>query len=157
MYYKADSAEIIGNVKIGEDVTIWHQAVVRGDRDSVTIGDRSNVQDGCIVHMEQGCPVVIGCDVTIGHRAIVHGCKIGDNTMVGMGAIIINHAVIGKNCIIGAGALVSEGKEIPDNSIVIGMPGKVLKECTPEQIEHNTVNASHYLDEGKATLKAIEN
>ncbi|MCF0131799.1 MAG: gamma carbonic anhydrase family protein [Pseudobutyrivibrio sp.] len=156
MYYKANSAEIIGDVTIGDDVTIWHQAVIRGDRDSIVIGNRSNVQDGCILHLEDGCPINIGEGVTIGHRAIVHGCVIGDNTTVGMGAIVMNRAVVGKNCIIGAGALIPEGKEIPDNSIVVGMPGKVVKECTLEQIEHNRVNADFYVNEGKLVLKAVE-
>ena len=120
----APGAVVLGDVTIGENSGIWYNAVVRGDGDSIVIGKESNIQDNAVVHLGSGYPVEIGDHVTIGHGAIVHGCKIGDNTMIGMGAILMNGCKIGKNCIIGAGALVTQNVEIPDNSLVVGNPGK---------------------------------
>ena len=117
----APGAVVLGDVTIGENSGIWYNAVVRGDRDSIVIGRESNIQDNAVVHLGSGYPVEIGDHVTIGHGAIIHGCKIGDNTMIGMGAILMNGCKIGKNCIIGAGALVTQNVEIPDNSLVIGI------------------------------------
>ena len=144
--YIAPGARVTGNVTLGENVNIWDNAVVRADDCSITIGDCSNVQDNATLHIDSDAFINIGKYVTIGHNAIVHGCTIGDNTMIGMGSIVMNHAVIGRNCIIGAGALVTEGKQIPDGSVVMGVPGKVVKEISPEQIEFNTKNACHYAE-----------
>ncbi len=123
----ADSACVIGNVKLDEDVGIWFGVVIRGDNEPINIGARSNIQENSVLHTDPGFPVIIGEGCTIGHNATIHGCKIGDNSLIGMGATILNGAVIGKNCLIGAGALVTEGKQIPDNSLVVGAPAKVIR------------------------------
>jgi carbonic anhydrase/acetyltransferase-like protein (isoleucine patch superfamily) len=143
--FLADGAHVTGNVTIGKNVGIWYNAVVRGDEATIEIGDNSNVQDNAVVHVGYGYDCKIGNGVTIGHGAIVHGCTVGDNTIIGMGAIILNGAKVGKNCIIGAGALVAEGKEIPDNSVAFGSPAKVFREMRPEDIEHNKQNAMEYV------------
>lgn len=126
-FFVADSASVIGNVTIGEDVGIWFGVVIRGDNEPIVIGARSNIQENTVLHTDPGCPVHIGEGCTIGHKAMIHGCTIGDNSLIGMGAIVLNGVKIGKNCLIGAGALITEGKEIPDNSLVVGSPGKVIR------------------------------
>ena len=146
----APGAVVQGDVTIGENSGIWYNAVVRGDRDSIVIGKESNIQDNAVVHLGSGHPVEIGDHVTIGHGAIVHGCKIGDNTMIGMGAILMNGCKIGKNCIIGAGAIITGGKEIPDNSLVVGNPGKILRQVTEAEVEENLKNARLYVEEAAA-------
>jgi carbonic anhydrase/acetyltransferase-like protein (isoleucine patch superfamily) len=123
----APTAVIVGDVVVGPEAGIWFGVVARGDIERISIGARSNVQENCVLHTDAGYPLIIGEGCTIGHGAIVHGCTIGDNTLVGMGAIVLNGARIGRNCLIGAGALVTEGKEIPDNSLVIGSPAKVVR------------------------------
>ena len=123
----ADSASVIGNVKLHEEVGIWFGVVIRGDNEPISIGARSNIQENSVLHTDPGFPVIIGEGCTIGHNATIHGCKIGDNSLIGMGATILNGAVIGKNCLIGARALVTEGKQIPDNSLVVGAPAKVIR------------------------------
>ena len=142
----AKGSIVLGDVTIGKDVGIWYNAVVRGDTASIVIGDGSNVQDNAVVHVDANHPTTIGAGVTIGHGAIVHGCTIGDNTVIGMGAIILNDAVVGKNCTIGAGALVSGGTVIPDNSIAFGNPAKIRREMRPEEIEFNKHNAQVYVE-----------
>jgi len=132
-YWVAPTATLIGDVRLEEDASVWFQAVLRGDREPITIGRRSNVQDGCVFHTDPGCPLTVGANCTIGHNVILHGCTIQDNSLIGMGSTILNGAVIGSNCIIGANALVAEGKVIPDNSLVVGIPGKVAK-VLPESI-----------------------
>ena len=144
--WMAEGSVVLGDVTLGKDVGIWYNAVVRGDAASIVIGDRSNVQDNAVVHVDSGHSTTIGEGVTIGHGAIVHGCTIGDNTVIGMGAIILNGAVVGKNCTIGAGSLVSGGTVIPDNSIAFGNPAKVRREMKPEEIEFNKRNAQVYVD-----------
>lgn len=151
----AQGAIVLGNVSAGQGSSIWYHATVRGDRDLVTIGDGSNIQDNCVVHVDAGHPVSIGNNVTVGHGAILHGCTIGDNTLIGMGAILLNGCVIGQNCIIGAGALVTQNTRIPDNSLVLGNPGKVKREVTPEEIQSNLANARHYVEEAHSNLKSI--
>ncbi len=126
-YWIAGSADIIGKVRLLENASVWFGAVLRGDNEWITVGVGSNVQDGCVLHTDMGAPLTIGEYCTIGHKAILHGCVIGDNSLIGMGAIVLNHAVIGKNCLIGAGALIAEGKVIPDNSLVVGAPGKIIR------------------------------
>lgn len=148
----APGAVVLGDVTIGEYCGIWYNAVVRGDRGSVVIGKESNIQDNAVVHLGSGYPVEIGDRVTIGHGAIVHGCTIGDNTMVGMGAILMNGCKIGKNCIIGAGALVTQNVEIPDNSLVIGNPGRVKRPVTEEEIRWNLENAQLYVEEAREEM-----
>ena len=141
----APNSTLIGNIILGEESSIWFGCVLRGDNDTITIGAGSNIQDLSMVHVDPGVPVHIGSRVTIGHRAIIHGCFIDDNTLIGMGAIVMNRARIGKFCIIGAGALVPEGMEIPDYSVVMGVPGKVVKEVTQEQTERIRRNAESYM------------
>ena len=142
--FVADTAAVIGNVNIGKGSSIWYGAVLRGDIESITKGEFINVQDNSVIHTETGKPTKIGDYTVIGHNAIVHGCTIGNNCLIGMGAIILNRAVIGDNCIIGAGALVPEGKVIPPNSLVLGVPGKVVREVTDEEIESIKRNAMRY-------------
>ena len=152
----APGAVVLGDVTIGENSGIWYNAVVRGDRDSIVIGKESNIQDNAVVHLGSGYPVEIGDHVTIGHGAIVHGCKIGDNTMVGMGAILMNGCKIGKNCIIGAGALVPEGMVIPDGSVAVGVPARVIKPVTEAQIAASLHNAAHYVEHGKVHARELK-
>ncbi|MBP7059967.1 MAG: gamma carbonic anhydrase family protein [Lachnospiraceae bacterium] len=151
--YIAPTAVIMGKVTIAEKCSVWYNAVIRGDRDTITIGEGSNIQDNCVVHEDQGKPVEIGKYVTVGHGAIVHGCKVGDNTLVGMNATIMNGAVVGKNCVIGAGALITENANIPDNSVVMGVPGKIIKQVSPEMEEHFRLNAMKYVDEAMEYLE----
>lgn len=145
----APGAIVSGDVTIGENASIWYNATVRGDRHPIVIGGGTNVQDNCVIHVGAGYSVHIGENVTIGHGAIVHGCEIGDNSLIGMGAILLNGSVVGKNCIIGAGALITEGKKIPDNSLVIGSPGVVKRQVTREELERNLYNAGLYVAEAK--------
>ena len=138
-------AQVIGNVELGEDVSIWHGAVLRGDTDSITIGNNSNVQDNCVVHCTKGFPVKIGDNVSVGHGAVVHGCTLEDNVLIGMNATVLNGAHIAKNSIVGAGAVVSEGKEFPENSLILGVPAKLIKELSPEQVQMIQNNADNYV------------
>jgi carbonic anhydrase/acetyltransferase-like protein (isoleucine patch superfamily) len=147
--FVADNAKVIGNVTIGKQVGIWFGAVIRADRDRIIIGDRSNIQDNCVVHTSKGFPVTIGNDVSVGHGAILHGCTIGNRVLVGMGAIIINGARIGEGSIIGAGAVITEGKEIPPNSVVVGVPGKIVKLVDQDQQQHILNNAVSYVELAK--------
>ena len=150
--YLSPCASLTGDITLGEDVSIWHHATLRADCGPIRIGRGSNIQDNAVVHMDPGGEVVIGEYVTVGHSAIVHGCRVGDGTLIGMGAIIMNHARIGRNCIIGAGALVTQGTDIPDNSLVIGSPAKVKRAVTPDELEKSRQNALHYIEEAKRTL-----
>ncbi len=143
-YWVAPNAVLIGRVTLGEAVGIWFGAVLRGDQEPIVIGAESNVQELCVFHTDAGFPVTVGRGCTIGHRAIVHGCAIGDNCLVGMGATILNGARVGDNCLIGAGALVPEGREIPPGSLVLGMPGKVVRPLGEDEIAHNRWAAGHY-------------
>lgn len=145
----APGAVVLGAVTMGEDCSVWYNATVRAERDSVTIGKASNIQDNCVVHVDKGFPVVIGDHVTVGHAAVIHGCSIGDNTLIGMGAILLNGCRIGKNCIVGAGTLITQNTVIPDNSLVLGNPGKVKREVTETEIQENLRNALHYAEEAK--------
>lgn len=154
--YIAPGAVVRGNVSIGESSSIWYNAVVRADGIDVKIGDNTNIQDNCVVHADPGDSVDIGNNVTVGHGAIIHGCRIGDNTLIGMGAIILNNAQIGSNCIVGAGALVTEGKIIPDRSLVIGSPAVIKREITEEEIEKIKLNSKHYCMEAKEVLESIQ-
>lgn len=144
-YWIAPDAAVIGRVKLERHASVWFGAVLRGDNELILVGENSNVQDGCVLHTDMGAPLTIGANCTIGHKAILHGCSIGDNSLIGMGATILNHARIGRNCLIGANALVTEGKVIPDNSLVIGAPAKVVRELTAEAIAALPRSAEGYV------------
>ncbi len=143
--FVAPNATVIGEVVSGPDLGVWYGAVIRADKDRISIGARSNIQDNCVVHTSAGHPVTVGDDVSVGHGAILHGCTIRDRVLVGMGAIVLNGAVVGEESIIGAGALVSEGKEIPARSLVLGVPGKVVRQVTDEEVAATLKNASSYV------------
>ena len=144
-YWVAPSARVLGNVLLGDEASVWFGAVLRGDNEPIAIGPRSNIQDLAVVHTDWGFPATVGADCTIGHRAILHGCTIGENSLVGMGAIVLNGAVIGRNCLIGAGALIPERKAIPDNSLVVGMPGKVVRQLDEAAIAGLAQSAASYV------------
>lgn len=148
----APGAVVLGDVHLGENVSVWFNAVIRADTDSISIGRNTNVQDGCIIHEDPGAPVVIGEEVIIGHGAIVHGAKIGNNTLIGMRATLLNHVEVGSWCIIGAHSLLKEGIKIPDYSVVMGSPGKVVKTLNDRQIEKVRKNAQTYVDLAKKYL-----
>ena len=141
-----DGAKIIGDVKLSKESSIWYNAVVRADIEPVSIGERSNVQDNCTVHVSEGKPVSIGKNVSIGHNAIIHGCTIDDDVLVGMGAIILNGAHIRKNCLVGAGALVTENKDFPEGSLIIGSPAKAIRQLTDDEIKSIKDNADEYVN-----------
>jgi carbonic anhydrase/acetyltransferase-like protein (isoleucine patch superfamily) len=144
-YWIAPDAAVIGKVKLERYASVWFGAVLRGDNELILVGENSNVQDGAVLHTDMGSPLSIGRNCTIGHKAMLHGCTIGDNSLVGMGATILNNAVIGQNCLIGAHALVAEGKVIPDNSLVMGMPGKVVRELDAAAIARLPKSAEGYV------------
>ncbi|MEM6615623.1 MAG: gamma carbonic anhydrase family protein [Pseudomonadota bacterium] len=143
--WTAHDAIVLGNVSLLKETSVWFGAVLRGDNEPITIGDRSNVQDLTVIHTDPGFPVHVGADCTIGHRAILHGCTIGEGSLVGMGAIILNGVSVGSGCLIGAGALITEGKTIPDNSLVIGSPGKVVRTVSAEEREGLIHSAARYV------------
>ncbi|QDF97493.1 gamma carbonic anhydrase family protein [Azoarcus sp. DD4] len=145
----AHNATVIGLVEAGRNVNIWYNAVIRGDNDPIVIGDNTNIQDGSILHNDEGIPLTIGSDVTIGHMVMLHGCTVGDGTLIGINAVVLNNAVIGKHCIIGANALIPEGKVIPDRSLVVGSPGRVIRELTDAEIADIKRNAQHYVDNAR--------
>jgi carbonic anhydrase/acetyltransferase-like protein (isoleucine patch superfamily) len=141
----APSADLIGKVRLLHLASVWFGAVLRGDNEWITIGEQSNVQDGCVLHTDKGAPLTIGSYCTIGHKAILHGCTIGDNSLIGMGAVVLNHAVIGKNCLIGASALIPEGKNIPDHSLVVGSPGKIIRVLDEDAVVKLRKSAENYV------------
>jgi len=145
----ADSAEVMGNVQLAEDASIWFGAVLRGDCESISIGEGSNIQDASVLHADLGKPLVVGRHVTVGHQVMLHGCTIGDESLIGIGAVVLNGAKIGRNCLVGAGALITEGKEFPDGSMIIGSPAKAVRQLTPEQIEGLRRSAQHYVDNAR--------
>lgn len=157
-WWIAESAEVMGRVILKENASVWYGCVLRGDNDPITIGENTNIQDLSVIHTDIGAPVTIGANVTVGHRVILHGCEIGDDTLIGMGSTILNRVKIGRNCIIGANTLISEGKEIPDNSLVMGAPGKVVKDVSAPQLQIIKMSAFHYVENWqrhKAQLKRI--
>ncbi len=147
--FQAGNATVIGDVTIGKEVGIWFGAVVRADKDRIIIGDRSNIQDNCVVHTSRGFPVTLGTDVSVGHGAILHGCAIADRVLVGMGAILLNGAKVGSGTVIGAGAVVTEGADIPANSVIVGIPGKIIKQSTEAQQQYIQKNAASYVELAK--------
>jgi len=148
-YWVADSAVVLGKVLLKQDASVWFNAVVRGDYELITVGEGSNVQDGAVLHTDPGFPLVIGPHVTVGHKATVHGCEIGEGSLIGINAVVLNGVKIGRNCIIGANALITEGKEIPDNSMVLGTPGKIVKTLSEEEGQAVRVNARNYVVNAK--------
>ncbi len=145
----AEDAQLIGRVRIGRDVSIWFGAVLRGDNDAIEIGDGSNVQDHAVLHVDAGRPVRVGAGVTIGHRAIVHGCTIGANSLVGMGATLLNGSRVGRDCLIGAGALLTENKDFADGSLILGAPAKAVRPLTAEEIDGLRLSAARYVANGR--------
>jgi carbonic anhydrase/acetyltransferase-like protein (isoleucine patch superfamily) len=155
-HWIADSATVLGRVKLKKNASVWFNAVLRGDNDPIVVGENSNVQDGSILHTDIGQPTIIGNNCTIGHMVMLHGCTIGDNTLIGIGSIILNGAKIGKNCLIGANTLITEGKVIPDNSMVMGAPGKVVRELNEQQIGMITFSAHHYVENWQRYAKGLK-
>lgn len=152
----APNATVIGNVRIGRDVGIWFGVVIRGDNDQIDIGAGTNVQEHTVMHTDPGFPLTIGRGCTIGHRAMLHGCSIGDNSLIGMGAIVLNGARIGRNCLVGAGALVTEGKEFPDNSLIVGSPAKVVRTLDDKAVEGLRHSAAHYVENARRFKAGLE-
>ena len=148
-YFIADSAAVIASVTLHPNSSVWFNCVVRGDTDDLVIGENSNIQDGSVLHTDPGIKLRVGRDVTVGHMVMLHGCEIGDNTLVGIKSVVLNGAKIGRNCIIGANTLITEGKEIPDGSLVIGSPGKVVRPLTPPEVRMITLSAQHYVENAK--------
>jgi len=143
--YVHESAVVIGAVLLGPRVSVWPGAVLRGDNEPIEIGEESNVQDGCVLHTDPGLPVRIGARVSVGHQSMLHGCTIGDGSLVGIQAVLLNECVVGKNCLVGASALVTERKQVPDGSMVVGAPGRILRALTPEEIGRMAENAASYV------------
>jgi carbonic anhydrase/acetyltransferase-like protein (isoleucine patch superfamily) len=141
----ADSAQVMGAVSLHANTSVWFNAVIRGDTETITIGEGSNIQDLAVIHADNGLPVVVGKRVTVGHQVMLHGCTIGDESLIGIAAVVLNGARIGRNCVVGAGSVVTEGKEFPDGSLIMGTPAKVVRELTPEQIEGLRMSAKHYM------------
>jgi len=154
-YWIAPSAIVVGRVRLLKDASIWFGAVARGDNEWITIGEGSNVQDGSVLHTDPGAPLTIGKGVTVGHMVMLHGCEIGDGSLVGIGSIILNRTKIGKNCLIGANTLITEGKEIPDNSVVMGAPGKVLRQTDDAVQAMLKYSAEHYVENWKRYAGAL--
>jgi carbonic anhydrase/acetyltransferase-like protein (isoleucine patch superfamily) len=144
-YWVADNATLIGKVVLEDKASVWFNAVLRGDNELITVGEESNIQDGSVLHTDPGMPLVIGKGVTVGHKVMLHGCTIGDNSLIGINSVILNGARIGRNCLIGANTLIPEGKEIPDGSLVMGSPGKVVRELPEEAIKGLTMSAQGYV------------
>ena len=157
-YFIAGSAEVIGDVRLGSNTSIWFGSVLRGDNELIAIGDNSNVQDNCTLHTDPGFPLTIGKNCSIGHNVILHGCTIDDGTLIGMGAIVMNGARIGKGCVVGAGAVIAEGKIFDDHSLVVGLPAKAIRTLVPEQSATMLGGAQRYVENGRrfrAGLKRI--
>ena len=152
----ADSAQVIGDVRLAADVSIWFNTIVRGDNDPITIGAGSNIQDGCVLHTDEGVPLHIGERVTVGHQVMLHGCTIGDESLVGIGAVVLNGAVIGKHCLVGAGSLVTEGKTFPDGSLIVGSPARVVRPLTQQQIEGLRESALHYIENARRFREQLQ-
>ena len=147
--FVAENAAVTGDVTLGKDSSVWFSAVIRGDGPHIEIGERSNIQDGCVLHADPGYPLTVGGRVTVGHGAILHGCEVGDGSLIGIGAIVLNGAKIGKNCIVGAGALVTGGKEFEDGMLILGSPAKAVRRLTPVEIASNLSSAKHYVEQAK--------
>lgn len=143
--FVAPTAVVIGSVVLRHQASVWWGAVLRGDYDTITVGPRTNIQDNCVVHMDEGYPVTLGARVTVGHKAVLHGCTVGDNSLIGINAVVMNAATIGANCLIGSGALITEGKTIPPRSLVLGAPGRVVRTLTDAEVRDLTGFSDRYV------------
>ena len=152
----ADNAQVMGEVTLAADSSVWFGVTVRGDTDAIHIGEGSNIQDGSVLHADHGMPLTIGRHVTVGHQVMLHGCTIGDESLIGIGAVVLNGVKIGKHCLVGAGALVTEGKEFPDGSMILGSPARVVKTLSPEQIEGLRQSAQHYIDNARRFRQGLK-
>lgn len=152
----AENAQVVGDVQLEPGSSVWFGATLRGDTEPIVVGEGSNVQDGSVLHADIGMPLTIGRHVTVGHQVVLHGCTIGDESLIGIGAVVLNGAKIGKNCLVGAGALVTEGKEFPDGSMIIGSPAKATRQLTPEQIEGLRRSARHYIENAERFRRGLK-
>jgi carbonic anhydrase/acetyltransferase-like protein (isoleucine patch superfamily) len=154
--FVAESAEVMGQVELGENASVWFQCVVRGDSDRIVIGRNSNIQDASVLHADEGVPLIIGDNVSVGHQVMLHGCTIGDGSLIGIQAVVLNRAKIGKNCIVGAGSVVTEGKEFPDNSLILGAPAKVVRTLDEKGLALLELIAKHYVANGTRFRKGLK-
>ena len=154
-YWIAENAQVIGDVRLGVDTGIWFGAVLRGDNEPIIVGDKTNIQENSVIHVDEGAKVVIGSGCTIGHKTIIHGCTIGSNSLIGMGSIILNNAIIGNNCLVGAGSLITEGKEFPDGTLIIGSPATIKRNLTDNEIKKIKWSANHYVANFKIFKKGL--
>jgi carbonic anhydrase/acetyltransferase-like protein (isoleucine patch superfamily) len=152
----AESAEVIGRIELRAEASVWYRAVLRGDNEWITIGERSNIQDGSVLHTDAGLPMNIGADVTVGHQVMLHGCTVGDNTLIGIQSVVLNGAKIGRNCIVGAGSLVTEGKAFPEGVLIVGSPARVVRELTAEQIARLQLSAAHYVHNARRHARGLK-
>jgi carbonic anhydrase/acetyltransferase-like protein (isoleucine patch superfamily) len=155
-YWIAPDAIVIGSVVLEPNASIWFGCIVRGDNETITIGENSQLQDGCVLHCDEGVPITIGKNVSVGHMAMLHGCTIGDGTLIGIKSVILNGAKVGRNCLVGANSLVTEGKHIPDGSLVMGSPGKVVRPLSPEEIRRVSSASDHYVEKFQRYRKAFK-
>jgi carbonic anhydrase/acetyltransferase-like protein (isoleucine patch superfamily) len=155
-YFLAETALIIGRIRLRRDSSVWFGSVLRGDTEWIELGEGSNIQESCTLHTDQGFPLTIGPGATIGHNVVLHGCTIGENTLIGIGAIILNGAKIGKNSLVGAGAVVTEGKEFPDNSLIVGAPARVLRPVDDRNAHRIKISAEHYVERGRQYAKGLK-
>ena len=152
----AENAQVMGSVTLAEDSSVWFGVTIRGDTETIAVGEGSNVQDGSVLHADVGFPLTIGRHVTVGHQVMLHGCTVGDESLIGIGAVVLNGAKIGKHCLVGAGALVTEGKEFPDGSMIIGSPARAIKTLTPEQIAGLRRSAEHYIENARRYRQGLK-
>lgn len=158
-HFVAPNAAVVGQVTLHSGASVWFSCVLRGDVETITIGEGSNIQDGSVIHADPGFPVIVGRNVTVGHNAMLHGCRIGDGSLIGIGAVVLNGAMVGKGCLIAANALVTEGMDVPDGSVVMGSPGKVRKSLSDEERDILALNAAHYIENASrfaGDLKVVE-
>lgn len=154
--FVAPNAAVIGSVVFGRNANVWWSVTIRGDNDVITLGENVNVQDNSVIHTDGGVQVTLERNVSVGHLVMLHGCTVRENSLIGIGAIVLNRAVVGKNCLVGAGALVPEGKVIPDGSLVLGVPGRVVRQLTPDEIAMNTWIAEHYVERSERYRKGLK-
>lgn len=152
----AESAQVIGDIHLGNNVSVWFNAVIRADNESMHIGDNTNIQDAAVLHSDAGSPLIIGSNVTVGHQVMLHGCTVGDGSLIGIGAVVLNGAKIGKNCLVGAGALVTEGKDFPDGSLIVGSPAVAKRELSPEQIKGLHTSAANYVENARRFSQGLK-
>lgn len=152
----ADNASVIGRVELADGVSIWYGSTLRGDNESMRVGRNSNVQDGCVLHADSGIPLTLGEGVTVGHQCMLHGCSIGDGSLIGIQSVILNRARIGRHCLVGAGSLVTEGKDFPDGSMIMGSPARVVRPLRPEEIERLAWSSAHYVQQAARHRTQIE-